>query len=162
MYIPVWLSVRGVIAAGVLLLAVSLSVLKDFLKEKSDYAVTTGRVEYVDKKLGELPKRHIGIFRYLIIDSYQFPFEIYKDNSQPTRLTLDSLNVGDTVTVYYFERDYTYRDQLNKFVQFVDRGSDPVFIRNDFQLKLGYSLVFLSLGVIILALVLGRTGNLEW
>ena len=137
-------------------------MLKDHLKTKAEYDATTGTVVFIGDKLGDLPRRHVGEFRYLVIDSYQFPFEIYAPNSEPSVLHLDSLRIGDTVTAYYFERDNTFDNQLNKFAQFVDRGESEVFVRNSFQKQLGYVMVAGSFGVMLLALVLGKIGKLEW
>ena len=160
MYLPIFLSVKGVIVSGCLLFGLSFIVLWDHLKDKADYASVTGQVVYIDEALGDLPKRHIGDYRYLIVDTYPFPFEIYQPNSEPTALDLDSLQTDDRVTVYYFERNNTYENQLNRFAQFVDRGNTPVFVRDGFQKRMGYWMIAGSIGVMLLGLVLGKTGHL--
>jgi len=117
---------------------------------------------HIGKSYGNYPKRHKGEFRYLVLSNYDYPFEIYEPNSMPSTSHLDSLSVGDSVTVYYFERDFTYRDGINKFAQFVDQGKVEVFIRNDFQKQLGYGIMMMSIGLMILAVWMGSQGYLPW
>ena len=97
MFIPIHISVRGVIVASTIIAVLSAFVIKNNSKEKFEYETVKGKIEYFGKEYQNLPTRHKGDFRYLVVDGYEFPFEIYEPNSQPTEKTIDDLKLGDFV-----------------------------------------------------------------
>lgn len=108
-------------------------------KEKNDYYHLTGKVTYLEKKLGNLPVRDIGLYRYLKIDSYKYPFEIYTDD-QSARM--DSLKKGDIIIVYFYQTDDTVTTGINRFAQFVEKDGKIYF-------KNGNLIVFVCFTIIV-------------
>ncbi|MCD0490054.1 hypothetical protein LPB86_17570 [Pedobacter sp. MC2016-14] len=97
-------------------------------KEKSDYDHVTSRITYLDQKLGDLPSRNLGSYRYLKIEGYQYPFEIYIDE-QSARM--DSLKIGDVVSAYFYQTDNTEQEGINRFIQFVEKDNKVYFQRGN-------------------------------
>jgi len=103
-------------------------------KKKEDYDHLRGKITYLDQKLGDLPYRDAGLYRYLTIDNYQYPFEVYTDE-QSARV--DSLKTGDVVDVYFYQTGDTEKIRLNRFLQFLDKESKPYFKRGNIIIVLG-------------------------
>lgn len=131
-------------------------------KDKSEYQKSTGVIEYLDKEYENLHNRHLGDFRYLKITTYQFLFEIFEPNSQPTKMTIDDLKVGDSIDIYYYGTADTRIIGLNRFAQFIDHEKQPYFIRSRFQEQLGYVLIGISITLLIMVFVLWKIGRLKW
>ena len=162
MYIPIHISVRGVTIVAAILAFLSFLLVRENSQAKHEYQTSEGKVVYFDSKYQDLPKRHIGDFRYLIIDSYPYPFEIYEPNSEPTENTIDEFKVGDLIEVFYFERKNTHVIGLNRFAQFIDKGGKPYFVRNSFQKSLGYALLGMCGLIISGALIAWKFKKLKW
>ncbi len=114
-------------------------------REKKDYDHVTGHITYLDKHLGNLPFSDPGDYRYIQIESYNYPFEVYTAEQGPK---VDSLRVGDIVTVYYYENNFTYRDHINRFLQFLDKDSRSYYKRSNIGKITGW---FIIAGGILLA-----------
>lgn len=131
-------------------------------KDKFDYNKATGTIEYFDKEFQNLPTLHKGDFRYLKISSYQYLFEIYEPNSEPTEKKIDDLKVGDKIEAYFYETSNTRSIGLNRFMQFIDKDGQAYFIRNGFQKQLGYVLIGICLLINLMAFVFWKKGKLKW
>src|SRR5690242_18263935 len=103
--IPVPLTFRGITAISIVLAIMAIFYVKNNSREKKDYAKTTGEIVYLDKHLGELPFRDVGKYRYLKLEGYEYPFEIFvgKDpgDFSPKYDQIDDLKPGDRVSVFY-------------------------------------------------------------
>jgi len=162
MLIPIIISVRGVIFASIITLGVGIFVTVNNSKHKTEYDKTTGNIEYFDKEFQNLPTRHKGDFRYLKIDSYPYLFEIYKPNSEPTKMTMDDLRIGDKIDIYYYETSDTRNIELNRFAQFIDKDEQPYFVRNGFQKQLGLVIIGLSILLNVMSFIFWKNGKLNW
>lgn len=162
MIIPIHISVRGVIFATLIISILSIFVIRNNSKEKNEYLKVVGTVEYFDKEFQHLPTRHKGDFRYLIIDNYPYPFEIYKPNSEPTKRNIDDLKIGDKIELFYYEIDNTHEIGINKFTQFIDKNEEPYFIRNSFQKNLGYGIIGICILMTLGAFGLWKFDKLKW
>ncbi len=160
--IPIHISVRGVIVAALIISTMSLFVIRNNSKEKNEYLKVEGKIEYFDKEYQHLPTRHKGDFRYLVVDGYPYPFEIYEPNREPTNKTIDDLKVGDIVEIYYYEIEDTHKVGLNRFAQFIDKDGEPYFIRDSFQVKLGYGLLGMCIFMVLGAIGLWKFDQLKW
>jgi hypothetical protein len=160
--IPIHISVRGVIFATAIVAILGILVIRNNSKAKSDYKISKGKIEFLEKKFQNLPNRDFGKFRYLKIESYPYLFEIYEPNSEKTKFTIDDLKRGDLIDIYYYETSDTRSSGINRFAQFIDRNSEPYFIRNGFQKQLGYIILILILLINIMALIFWRKGKLNW
>jgi hypothetical protein len=162
MEIPIIISVRGVIFASIIVLGLGIFVTVSNSKDKEEYDMSTGTIEYFEKEFQNLPSRHKGDFRYLKIDSYPYLFEIYEPNSEPTEMTIDNLKVGDTIDVYYYETSDTRNIGLNRFAQFIDKSGEPYFVRSGFQKQLGFIIIGLSILLNMMAYIFWKKGKLNW
>ena len=110
-------------------------------KPKKDYDAVTGRITFFDKQYQNLPLRDFGKYRYLTIDSYAYPFEMYIDNEKGEHNSkyeqVENLKAGDTVTVYYYETDNTKEEGINRFLQFIDKNKVQIFKRGNGSKVLG-------------------------
>lgn len=113
-------------------------------KEKNDYQYMTGKITYLDKKLGTLPFRDLGAYRYLVVENYPYPFEIYADEQGAT---IDSLKKGDVVTAYFYQTKSTQNEGINRFLQYLEKGNKLYF-------KRGNTIVIIGVIIIITMLLL--------
>ena len=128
-------------------------------RDKKDYDKVTGKIIYLDKKMGEWPNRDFGKYRYLKLDNYSSPFEIYTDE-QGKRF--DSLRKGDIITSYFYV-DTTFSDNnINRHLQYVEKGNKLYFERGDFRILLGYSIIGFLVFTIILWCVLYQKGKIPY
>lgn len=155
-------SVRGIVLFTLVTIGLGVWLIYRSSKEKHQYDKSTGIVEYVDKTYEDLPSRDKGKFRYIIIDTYDYLFEIYAPNSKDTPRTIDDLKIGDQIDIYYFENSSTHKTGINKFVQFIDVNNQPYFIRNEFQSKLGLALIILSILPSLIAYFGWKKGKVPW
>lgn len=162
MIIPIFISVRGVIFASIICIVLGIFVIVNNSKEKSKYEKTTGTIEYFAKEFQNLPIHDKGDFRYLKVDTYPILFEIYEPNSEPTKKKIDDLKVGDKIDIYYYETSNTESERLNRFTQFIDKDGQPYFIRNGFQVKLGYVMIVLCMLMNLIAFLFWKKRKLKW
>lgn len=127
-------------------------------KDKKDYDRRGGTIMYLDSQYKNLPLRDPGKYRYLIVDSYGYPFEIYIDDEEKR---IDSLRVGDIIDIYFYENSSTHKDNLNRYVQFIDKNEIAYFVRTDFQRNLGYFILSVVSLVIFSAYILLKTGKIR-
>jgi hypothetical protein len=141
------LTFRSVVAVSVALAIAFGIIMFRSTKEKKDYDTVTGKITYLDVRLGELPYRYLGLYRYIKIDGYSYPFEVYTDEQNKR---VDSLKTGDVVTAYFYQTNDTEKIGLNRFMQFLDKGSKTYFKRGALLLWLGIAsitmLVLLCIG----------------
>jgi hypothetical protein len=162
MIIPIHISVRGVLVASLIIASISFLIIINNSKEKREYESINGKIEYIGKEYQHLPTRHKGDFRYLLVEGYPYPFEIYKPNSKPTLNSIDDLKLDDIIDIYFYEIDNTHKVGINKFTQFIDKNQTPYFIRNSFQKRLGYMIVGMCLLMNIGSLIFWKNKKLKW
>lgn len=156
-------SFRGVIFASITLVGfISYYIIYPNIKDKNEYEKVSGKIEYLNKKYNNLPHRNDGNYRYLIIDNYSYPFEIYKSNSLPQKNNIDDLKIGDTVTVYFYENSYTIEKKLNRFAQFVDKGNKCYYLRDSLMKQIGIVLIGLIFLLNLLCFIFWKKGKLKW
>ncbi len=160
--LPIVISVRGVLLASLLVGGLAASLITSNSKDKDEYEMTTGTIVYLEEEFQNLPARDKGNYRYLKLDTYPIIFEIYEPNSRKTSQTIDNLQKGDRIDIYYYETDQTHLEEINRFTQFIDHNKSPYFIRDGFQKQLGYILVVLALLLNVLAFAFWKLGKLEW
>lgn len=133
-------------------------------KEKDEYLSITGYVEFMENSYKGFPKRNLGKYRYLKVDGYPYPFELFvgKDagDFKPKFEQIDKLKQGDLVTVYYYETDNTHEEQINRFVQFVDKEGVSFFEIGNVHKVLGYFMLFLIFLLAVGGYVLYKKGKI--
>jgi len=158
--ISIPLNLRGIVAVSIGLVVLMILTIRLNSKEKSDYNRTTGQITYLDKELGTLPVRHLGKYRYLEVDGYSFPFEIFVGNEsgdfKPKYEQIDNLKKGDTISVFYYETENTQSEGINRFIQFVDKDGQSFFERGDSNKVMGIVIIGLSIILTISGFVLWK------
>ena len=126
-------------------------------KPKEQYEKLSGTITYIDKRLGALPNRDLGKYRYLKIDNYKYPLEIFigKDagDFKPKFEKIDSLKVGDAISIYHYSSDDTQNQGINRVIQFIEKNNVLYFERGDASKIIGISILALSIGLIIISLI---------
>jgi hypothetical protein len=115
-------------------------------KEKKDYQKLSGKIIYLDKQFEEYPNRDFGKYRYLKIDTYPYIFEIYSDE-QSSRI--DSLKIGNQINVFYYETNNTHSEQINRFLQYLEKDNTILFKRGDSNKIAAFVVLVLSIVLII-------------
>lgn len=162
MILPFNLNLRVVLSVVIFLIGIAIYVINNNSKEKHQYQKSTGTIDFFDKKFQNFPSRNKNDYRYLKIDSYPFIFEIYKPNSLTTNKTIDDLKIGDIIDIYFYETENTWEEKINRYTQYIDSDNYPYFIRNNFQVQLGFSLIGLSILIIFIAFLLWKKKKLFW
>jgi hypothetical protein len=157
MIIP--LSFRSVVTVSILLSIIFGMLMWRNSKEKKEYDHLNGKITYLDQKLGDLPYRDPGLYRYLKIDSYQYPFEIYTDE-QSARI--DSLKTGDIVDVYFYQTGDTEKIHLNRFLQFLDKDDKPYFKHRNIIIGLGIVSIAMLVILCIACYVFYKRGKMAY
>ncbi|MEO6230574.1 MAG: DUF3592 domain-containing protein [Ferruginibacter sp.] len=164
--ISIPLNLRGIIAALILLIALMVFHIQMNSKQKFEYEKTTGQIVYLDKQLGKLPITNPGKYRYLKIQGYEFPFEIFVGNEsgdfKPKFEQIDSLKVGDNVTVFYYQTNNTKEERINRFTQFIDKGDKSYFERGNSGKTVGFFVIFMCVFFILAAIILWKMKKIKY
>ncbi|TSJ43491.1 hypothetical protein FO440_04685 [Mucilaginibacter corticis] len=127
---------------------------------KSDYSHASGKILTLTKRLTpKLPYSDYGSYRYLIIENYPYPFEIYNDDQNPL---IDGLKKGDMVTAYYYETDNTHDERINRFLQFLQKGNKMYVKQREFNKQMGYYLIMLCLVFALFFYRLYKAGKIPY
>lgn len=146
------------------IIALASVILARGKKEKDEFYNLNGSITAIEKTYQELPIRHPGKYRYLILDNYQKPFEIFigKDpgDFKPELEKIDELKVGNKISVYYDEDPSETDMRINRLIQFIDKDSAPYYIRGSHDKIFGYILIALGFMLGILLLVFKNRGTI--
>ena len=149
-----------------LLLAIVLGVFfvqrGDKLKASFDKVI--GVLTSFEKTNENYPRKDSSKFRYLQVEGYPKPFEIFvgKDagDFKPKFENIDNLQLGDTIAVYYAEDGKSQNRPINNLVYFVDRGKEVLFIEGNSKKNLLYGLIGFCAIMIVILLILKRKGKI--
>jgi hypothetical protein len=154
-------SLYGILTA----LALAVLVYTRAGNERSEFYQTTGEVLYIGEATASLPQKDKHKHRYLQVSSHAKTFELFVGKAtgdfQPQFEKLDSLQTGDTVTIYYDENPYTENDHINRLAYFIDRGKEPVFIKGSWEKKLAYFILGLCALLAALLFYLKKKGRIS-
>ncbi len=160
--IPIIASVRGILFTSLILVTLGVFIVLNNSKEKAEYEKRTGKIEYLEETYLNLPNRDFGKYRYLRIDSYDYVFEIYIENSSKGERSIDALKLGDLIDTYFYETGNTHSEEINRYIQFIDKNEKPYFIRGNFQEQLGYVILGLVLLLNIGSFILWKKKKIVW
>ncbi|WP_417609157.1 hypothetical protein [Owenweeksia hongkongensis] len=147
---------------SVILACMAIYMFVNSSRAKKEYESVNGVVKYLDSKYQDLPRRHEGDYRYLKVGEYPLVFEVYLPNSTKLEKSIDDLNVGEEVQVYFYEAFETEEIGVNKFAQFIDSGNEAYFIRGNFYRQLSFVLLGLSVCLFVFMVILGKRNKLNW
>ena len=164
--ISIPINLRGIIAVSIAVTVIMIVYIQLESKEKLEYEKRTGQIIYLDKQLGNLPIRHLGKYRYLKIDSYKYPFEIFIGNEsgdfKPKFEQIDRLILGDTITIYYYQTDAVIKDEINRFVQYIDKENISYFERGNSKKTLGIVIITMCILLLISGVVLWKKKKINF
>ena len=117
-------------------------------KTKTEYETVSGKIDFIDNHFDNLhPRDH----RFIHIEGQERLFDIFigkeTGDFSPEFEKIDDLSVGDTITVYHSDDTPLQKNKdlrLNKNVEFIDKNSQPYFIRGT-KNKLG-GIAFMAIG----------------
>jgi len=150
---------RVLLALAIIGIITGMYIIAVNSRPKNDYQHVTGRLTYLDSKLGDLPNRDLGKYRYAQIEGYPYPFEIYADEQGAN---VDSLKKGNEVTAWFYETDNTKEERINRFLQYLEKDKKLYFKRTDFQANFGYVLIALIVGALCLFYWFYNKGKMAW
>ncbi len=125
----------------------------------------SGSITYLDKAYKKYPNRDFGKYRYLQLAGFPRTIELFigkeSGDFKPDFEKIDDLKVGEKLTVFYTTSFNEENDGICRLVQFIDRGTEPVFIKGSWDKLLGG--VVGGFGIIIMAclVVLRRLKKIE-
>jgi hypothetical protein len=164
--IPIPLNFRGITAVSIVLIVWMLVFIRRETKHKSDYDKATGRITYLEKKLGEFPLRNLEKYRYMKVSGYEYPFEIFIGNEfgdfKPKFQQIDKLKPGDTITVYFYTTDDTRKDGLNRFIQYIEMKENSFFERGDSGKLSGIVVIFICVLLLASGFILWKLGKISF
>lgn len=159
-------NLRGIILISLLLGAFGIHLILRGTAAKEEFQSASGSIVYLSNKLGDLPKRHKGKYRYLIIDSYEYPFQIFIGQEamdfSPKYQNIDEMLQGDQITVYFDESNDLNRVGLNKRVQFIEKADHLYFERGSKDKYGGIGFLCVSPMFILWALYMKRKGKIAF
>jgi hypothetical protein len=164
--ISIPINLRGIIAVSIALTVIMIVYIQLNSKEKIEYEQSTGQITYFDKQLGNFPIRNLGKYRYLKIDNYEHSFEIFvgseKGDFKPKFEQIDKLNLGDTITVFYYQTSAVLDEGLNRFVQFIDKEDVSYFERGNSNKTLGIVVISICVLLLISGIVLWKKKKINF
>lgn len=159
-------NLRAILAVSIVMTAAMILYIMLNSKEKFNYENRTGQLTYLEKQLGNLPARNFGKYRYLKVDGYEYPFEVFVGSEsgdfKPKFEKIDNLKIGDTVTVYYYQTENTKSEGINRFMQYIDKGHESYFERGDSSKTLGGVVISISVLLAIGGVILWKKKRIEF
>lgn len=159
MFIPYPHNLRGVVGVLVGVILCMIWIMYVNLKSKSAYASLTSPVISLKRGTEHYRFRDNKEFRYLKIQGYKYPFEIYISNDKNKAVAntgVDAIETGDTITIYFYETDNTREAGINRFVQFIDKDGKMIFKRSGIVQTVGMFTIGLCVITIIVTIELYR------
>jgi hypothetical protein len=104
-------------------------------RERSSFQTISGILLSLQNSHERFPGKDSSKFRYLEIDNYPQPFEVFigkgTGDFKPKYENIDKLEPGDSLTIYFEETDKTKNEPVNNRAYFIDRGSTNFFIKGN-------------------------------
>ena len=164
--ISIPINLRGIIAVSIALTAIMIVYIQLNSKEKVEYEQSTGQIIYFEKQFGNLPTRDFGKYRYLKIDSYEYPFELFVGSEagdfKPKFEQIDKLKLGNTITVYYYQTSTVFNEGINRFVQFIDKEDLSYFERGNSSKIVGIVVISICILLLIGGVVLWKKQKINF
>ena len=117
-------------------------------KPKTAFQKAAGLLVSLDKTNENYPHKDSTKFRYLQIDNYPKPFELFVGKSagdfKPKFENIEHLQLGNSVTIYFDETYKTNTAPVNNMVYFIDKGQEAIFIEGNSKKNLIYGIIIFS------------------
>jgi hypothetical protein len=149
---------RVIVIISITLIICAFVIIQRSSKSKSEYDRITGVVTMIGKSFGDLPYRDLGKYRYIKLEGYSYPFELFIGNEsgdfKPKFEKIDGLNVGDTISVYGYETSNTQEVGVNRFAQFIEKHNELYFERGSSGKTLGFVILGLSTLLVLFSFIM--------
>ncbi len=157
-------NLRGIIAVALFLAAWFVWLMWVDSKPKKDYTAVTGSITFFSKQYKNFPIRDYGKYRYLKLDDYAYPFEMYFDYDTADHRfdKVESLKPGDIITIYYYETDDTREAGINRHLQYIDKDNVQIYKRGNVSQMLGTIMLGCCAGLIILGIELYKRKRIPY
>ena len=158
---PIFIKSIGTLAVCIVL---SLVYVQKGDKQRSAFQKISGNIISIDNSDERYAGKDTSKFRYISIDNFPKPFEIFIGKStgdfKPTFEQVDNLKVGDSLTVYFDESNKSKNDPVNRLAYFIDRGSEVIFIHGNSIKSLIYGLIIFCALFMIVLVILKKKGKI--
>ena len=136
-------------------------------KEKDEFQSITGKIDYYEKTFENINYRNKGNHRFIYLENAPIIFDLFirkeTGDFSPKFEKLDSLGIGDEITVFYDAKTLFQKNsdpRINKTVQFIDKEKEPHFIRGNKDKYGGYAAIAFSIIMSIVFVILHRIGKI--
>ena len=158
---PIFLKSIGTLAVCIVL---SLVYVQKGDKERSAFRNISGKIISKDNSNERYSGKDTSKFRYILIDNFPKPFEIFIGKStgdfKPSFEQVDLLKVGDSLTVFFDETTKSKNAPVNRLAYFIDRGSEVIFIKGNSIKSLIYGLIIFCALFMIVLVILKKKGKI--
>ena len=153
-----------------LISSIAIMVLGTFLffrlgQDKNSFYIASGKLTYLSKTYKDYPNRDFEKYRYLQIENFSKIIELYigkeSGDFKPDLEKVDSLKLGDSLTVYYDNDITEEKTEISRTVYFIDRGAEPIFIMGDSKKWLSAFVAGMGVIILIVIIILKLKGKLE-
>lgn len=126
---------------------------------QKDYAYITGKITYLDKKLGSNLGHDQDKYRYIKIANYAYPFEV-EANEQAAKID-SNLSVGNVVTAWYNETEED--DVKTSELKFLEKNGKLIYkINTENTVMFGAVMMALQLLIILVYYKLYKKGKIGY
>jgi hypothetical protein len=142
-----YLSFRFYVVVSVVMMALGISLAAQRFMDRRSFDSVWGTITYLGDRWKDLPSEHPGKFRYVVVDTYPDPFELFVGKApgdfSPAFEKIDSLTVGQRILIYYAEPS-DVPEHVNRTAQFIESNGTLYFERGNAALYIGVSIVAIS------------------
>ncbi|WKN46533.1 hypothetical protein [Tunicatimonas pelagia] len=153
------------LVGAVVIIGLGLNIYFQGTRTKEEVPNIQGTIIYLSNTFEELPKRHLGKYKYLGIDTYPQVFELFigKDEGdiKPEFEKFSELKIGDNINIYFDESPSNADPRINRQVEYIDRNGQLYFILGGDMDRIG-GLSFVGLGILLIVVlfILKKTGKI--
>lgn len=112
------------------------------IKDKKVLKHSTGTIVYLNKTFLQYPSSEKELYRYVSIANYPFMFEVY---AKEQAKSIDKLQNGEIVTVYYSDINETNNDGINRSLQYIEKDNKIYFKKAGYSIYLIYTVILLTI-----------------
>ena len=152
------------IASLIFVIFLSLFIAQRANKSKTSFQRIAGFITSLENTHVNFQGKDTSKYRYLSIDNYHKPFQLFigksKGDFTPKLDKIDSLEVGQAVTIYFDENNKTKNSLVNNLAYFIDSDQKAIFIKGNFEKYLAYGLIGFCVIIILILFILKKKGKI--
>ena len=148
---------RVILTFCALILFAGYYIIVDIKTDLKDFKQSTGTIIYLNKQFLNHPGGNSQQYRYISIANYPFMFEI---KAGKYASSIDKLQTGDKVTLYYNEISESNNSGINKTLQCIEKDTVKLFEASSMIFYIGSSLIVLSIVIALISFLFYKKGQL--